>query len=291
MANEVCVLLQEIARNGQAVVAILHNPTALSFSLFDQLMMLDKTGRTTYFGPRRSALSYMESIGYTFPRDFRYSFVEWLVETMSCGGSAALRAARAQQDGAEESQPEQKTASEGDFATLWSQNPLSLTCQPETEEELSPIVPRKLPSSHAGFFRSMGVLIWYRTTGNYKSMAFVFPRLLDKIIFELIIMSLYWNIGNNSDPQSLQSTAAMLFFIAVLCGFGAASVVPSITLERPLFSRERSDGCFKASTYWCWKLLQEAMLAVLTSVIFSNMVFWATGLSGSFGLFLLVYCK
>jgi ABC-type multidrug transport system ATPase subunit len=52
MANEVCVMLQEIARSGRAVVAILHSPTAFGFSLFDQLMMLDDKGRTTYFGPQ-----------------------------------------------------------------------------------------------------------------------------------------------------------------------------------------------------------------------------------------------
>lgn len=298
MANEVCVLLKEIARSGRAVVAILHSPTAFGFSLFDQLMMLDGNGRTTYFGPQRKILDYMESIGYHFPRDIRFNFVEWLSETMSGGGSTQLRAARSEQgmdiesqqsEGKEETPPEEE-----DFAALWSQHESSFLTEAEDmfEEDTSPPPsPQASKNNHAGFLKAIRVLMWFRTTSNYMSPSFVFPRLLDKILYALLIMSLFWNIGNYSDPQSIQSTAAVLFFITAICGFGAASVVPSLTLERPLFIRERNDGCYNPITYWCFKLIQEAILAILTSIIFSTILFWATGLSGSFWLFLLVFCK
>jgi len=296
MANEVCVMLQEIARSGRAVVAILHNPTALGFSLFDQLMMLDSNGQTTYFGPQHKMVDYMEHIGYHFPRDVRFNFVEWLVETMSGGGSAALRAARSEQGMADESQEseEKQEAPGADFAALWSQNASSFAPDPGgvfEEESTSLSTPQESKNNHAGFVKAIRVLFWFRTTSNYKSPSFVFPRLLDKVLFALLIMSLFWNIGNYSDPQSLQSTAAMLYFVVAVCGFGAAAVVPSLTLERPLFIRERNDGCFNPTTYWFFKLFQEAILAVFTSIIFSNILFWATGLSGSFWLFLLVFCE
>lgn len=290
-------MLQEIARRGRAVVAILHNPTALGFSLFDQLMMLDNKGQTTYFGPQDKMVDYMEYIGYRFPRDVRFNFVEWLVETMSGGGSAALRAARAEQgmdDESQQSEQKHETLPGEDFAALWSQKASLFAPDPGEvfQEDSSPLPSTQASNSnHAGFIKAIRVLMWFRTTSNYKSPSFVFPRLLDKVLFALLIMSLFWNIGNHSDPQSLQSTAAMLYFVVAVCGFGAAAVVPSLTLERPLFIRERNDGCFNPTTYWFFKLIQEAILAVLTSIIFSNILFWATGLSGSFWLFLVVFCE
>ena len=49
-----------------------------------------------------------------------------------------------------------------------------------------------------------------------------------------------WKIGEGHDPQSIQSTATLLYFISALCGYGAAAFVPSLTLERALFYRELS---------------------------------------------------
>ena len=72
MANEIAVLLQSLARGGSTVVAILHNPTALTFSMFDNLMMLSKRGHVIYNGPRADARIYYESLG---PRYYRHSFL------------------------------------------------------------------------------------------------------------------------------------------------------------------------------------------------------------------------
>ena len=57
-------------------------------------------------------------------------------------------------------------------------------------------------------------------------------------MFALLILSLYWDIGSSTDAQGMQSTASLLYFVMALCGYGAAAVVPSLTLERPLFIRE-----------------------------------------------------
>merc|ERR1711985_61867 len=76
---------------------------------------------------------------------------------------------------------------------------------------------------------------------------------------------------------------------AALCGYGAAAFVPSLTLERGLFYRERADGCYMACTYYVAKFIEEAVLCVMTSFLFSVIVFWGIGLQGSFLIFVVVY--
>ena len=145
-------------------------------------------------------------IGYHFPRDVRFNFVEWLSEIMSGGGSAQLRAARSEQSmniESQQSEEKEETPPEEDFAALWSQHESSFLPEAEDmfeEDSSPPPSPQASKNNHAGFFKAIRVLMRFRTTSNYISPSFVFPRLLDKILYALLIMSLFWNIGNYSDP-------------------------------------------------------------------------------------------
>lgn len=111
----------------------------------------------------------------------------------------------------------------------------------------------------------------------------------DKVIFGLLILSLYWGIGDKEDTASIASTSALLYFISALCGYGAAAFVPSLTLDRPLFYREISDGCYSPIVYYLSKFLEEAILCVLTTLLFGVIVFFGVNLQGSFWVFTLNY--
>jgi ATP-binding cassette subfamily G (WHITE) protein 2 len=63
------------------------------------------------------------------------------------------------------------------------------------------------------------------------------PRILDKLLLSLIIMSLYWKVGANHEPSNLNNITAVLFLWTILPGYAAASYMPTIVMERPLFVR------------------------------------------------------
>jgi hypothetical protein len=120
-------------------------------------------------------------------------------------------------------------------------------------------------------------------------MEFLGPRFGDKVLFSLLFMSLYFRIGQNEDPKSVASVAALFFFITAKCGFGAAAFVPALTLERRLYYRELADGCYAPITYYLSKFFEEAFIALFTSLVFTIVVFFGCDLRGSFGLFFLSY--
>ena len=97
-------------------------------------------------------------------------------------------------------------------------------------------------------------------------------------MFGVLILSLYWGIGDKEDTNSIASTAALLYFISALCGYGAAAFVPSLTLDRPLFYRELADGCYSPLVYYLSKFVEEALLCVATTLLFSAVVFWGVNL-------------
>jgi ATP-binding cassette subfamily G (WHITE) protein 2 (PDR) len=59
--------LRKLADNGQAVLATIHQPSAILFQEFDRLLFLAKGGRTVYFGDigknSETLLNYFESHG------------------------------------------------------------------------------------------------------------------------------------------------------------------------------------------------------------------------------------
>ena len=111
----------------------------------------------------------------------------------------------------------------------------------------------------------------------------------DKIVFGFIVMSLFWGVGKDFSGGGLQATGSVLFMITALNGFGAASYVPTLVLQRPLFYRERSDGLYGEVTYLTFLLGMEAFLALFTTSLYLIIVYWAIEFQINFGLLWCIY--
>jgi hypothetical protein len=63
----ICSFLRKLAEHGQAILCTIHQPSAILFQQFDQLLFLARGGKTVYFGPigeqSRTLLDYFESHG------------------------------------------------------------------------------------------------------------------------------------------------------------------------------------------------------------------------------------
>jgi len=218
---------------------------------------------------------YFESLGFIPATQVSYATVEWLVELTS--GKAGEHLGR--------------DVNQHDFIKSYKASALCSSNNQELADALamkdSLVVPE---ASHSNNMCSnILVLLRYRTWSHYQSPEFLGPRFGDKIFSAVLILSLYWDIGSKTDSQSMQSTAALLYFIVALCGYGAAAFVPSLTLDRPLFYRERADGLYTTPTYFIAKFLEEAILCTITSLIFGLIVFFACSFQGSFGVFIGIY--
>ena len=63
----------------------------------------------------------------------------------------------------------------------------------------------------------------------------------------------------------------------------------AIVLERPVFVREQSDGLYRIITYLTFKVLEEVVLALTSSVAFSLLVYYLVKLQGSFFVVVIVF--
>lgn len=277
-SNEVMSVVKSLANYGITVCATVHSPTSYTFGLFNRVLMLLR-GQVIYFGRNGgTALEYFQKLAPGIEGIKQgENPAEWIVDLTTLADrqgrapefATAFEKSVLQEDANREVNSLLKETSSLDQATL-----KDLQVKRETSTP---------------FWWALLVLLKYRTTKNYRNGDYLGARLGDKILLTFIIFSLYWSIGDNLQEYNLINIAAVLFMWCTLPAYGAAAYVPAIVVERPLFVRERNDGLYRVVTYLCAKIVEEAGVALIASIIFSNVVFWAVQLQGSFGLFWLVY--
>lgn len=76
-----------------------------------------------------------------------------------------------------------------------------------------------------------------RTLKNYRTPDFLGPRVIDKVVMALVLMSVYWGVGSKLTSSNFINTAAVLYLWTALPAFGAGAFIPALFLERPLYIR------------------------------------------------------
>ena len=277
-ANEVMSVVKSLATHGITVCATIHSPTPYTFGLFDRLLLLLR-GQVAYFGENGSmALNFFHTScpNVSTLREGENE-AEWIVDLTT----QADRQGKA-----------------GDFAAAFSKSDLKVIGDREIDDQLNAVSDLSEDARKELSVRretvtptwwALRTLFKYRTTKNYRNPEFLGPRVGDKLIFSIIIFTLYWRVGNDLVPSNVYNIMAALFMWCVLPAFGAVSYVPSLVLERPLYIRERADGLYHVLTYLVFKIGEELVVAFFNSLVFSNLVFWPIKFQGSWALFWLVY--
>lgn len=309
-SNEVMTVVQGLAADGVTIVATIHSPTAYSFSLFDSLMMLVR-GRVVYFGPTGNAcIDYLKGIsntqqptkdpssplshtGSTAPAVPLLNPIQ--KQQLADGSVVGLNPAEWLVDLFTQADREGRG---GDFADVYDASSLKqMNVQQALQlaadhADLPPHVRKELATKSetvTPWWWGLKTLIKYRTSHHYKDGAFLGSRIGDKVLMGLLILTLYLGIGDDFNSSNLINMAAVLFMWVTMPAFGAAAYVPSITLERSLFTRERNDGLYTTFTSLAGKMFDELVINAIVSAAVTAAAFYAIQLQGSFGLFYCVY--
>ncbi|KNC54353.1 uncharacterized protein AMSG_10348 [Thecamonas trahens ATCC 50062] len=97
------------------------------------------------------------------------------------------------------------------------------------------------------------------------------------IVVGLIIGGIYFQVGD--DWPGLQNRAGSVFFIISLLSFGSLSALELFIAERALFLHERSNGCYRSSSYFVSKLVCDLIpLRIVPPVILAVIAYYLIGL-------------
>ncbi|PNW87919.1 hypothetical protein CHLRE_01g007000v5 [Chlamydomonas reinhardtii] len=310
-AQEVMEVVRGLAvEDGTTICATIHSPSSACFALFDRVMVL-ASGWTVYFGaPGVVASDYLTHVCGSRPLAHGENLAEWMMDflTMSDreGRSSALHDSYTKSELAQEaSQLLDRYLSDAQAKSALSRGAsLSSLAGADAADGVggggggccglsdgsSPagqLLARLSGSEQyvTPWWWSLKVLLQYRTVRNYQSMEYLGPRLFDKIIFALVIMSLYFGIGDNFKSENVPSMAALMYLCVAQPAWGAVAYVPAIMLERGLYVRERHDGLYRPLTYLLFKMLDELSLNFAVGLGSTAIIFYGVQLRGEFVYF------
>lgn len=255
--------LRKLANNGQAVLATIHQPSAILFQRFDRLLFLAKGGRTVYFGDvgenSHTLLDYFERNGsrHCEPSE---NPAEFMLEIVGAGASGK---------------------STEDWHEVWMHSPEADGVQ----QELDRIHEQKRNEAAAGAdgsdkhseFAMPFTTQLYEVTGRvfqqyWRTPSYIWGKLLLGIVSALFVGFSFYK--SNTSQQGLKNLAFAVFMMTTIFSSLVQQIMPLFVTQRSLYEvRERPSKAYD------WKAFLLANIVVeIPFQIFLGITVWAAWL-------------
>jgi ATP-binding cassette, subfamily G (WHITE), member 2, PDR len=234
----ICAMLRRLADHGQAVLATIHQPSALLFQEFDRLLFLAKGGRTVYFGDigeqSGTLLDYFER-GGARRCGLDENPAEYILEVVS--GDAAL---------------------DVDWVKIWNESPEHKEVLAELDKlHSAPKLSEPGSSfddgddSNAEFAMPFLSQLWYvqaRVFQQYfRQPEYIFAKYILGIISGLFIGFSFFQSDNTQ--QGFQNALFSIFLLCTIFNTLVNQIIPKFVMQRSLYEvRERP------SRVYSWKV-------------------------------------
>ena len=293
---DVVDVMRALAQSGVTVLATIHSPSSEAFAQFDAVLML-KRGRVAFAGPLGNAVEWFDRTrargAATTVMSGGVNLADFLIdEVASDAVEYPDEFARSDERVANDARVRRALADAAlkgsDGAPPGRLLSSALAAEGILDESVrSSSLLRPKPTA----FRAVWTLLKYRTRANYSSAKFLAQRSAGSLIFSLVLSSMYAGQGSRDAPDLANqlNVASLLFMCSILPAYAAAGNMPSIVLERPLFYRERADGCYPALAYVAYKCVEEALVGLPVTLLGQATLWRVVELRGSFFRYWLVY--
>ena len=253
--------LKKLATEGQAILCTIHQPSGELFNQFDRLMLLQKGGKTVYFGDlgpnSRTLIDYFEKRSGV-RCDENANPAEYILEVIGAGATATT---------------------DKNWFQLFRESELYV----ELQRELDAIDGRKLNEEHdaatasqlnreyAQPFMVQLISCTRRMFLSYwRNPSYICAKLMLNIIGGLFIGSTFWGKGNEFSQAGLQNKLFASFMTLVVSTSLAQQLQPEFLRQRDLF--ETREGPSKLYN-WLVFLLSQLIVEIPWNLL-GGTLFW-----------------
>ncbi|QSZ33671.1 hypothetical protein DSL72_005242 [Monilinia vaccinii-corymbosi] len=236
--------LRKLADNGQAVLATIHQPSAILFQEFDRLLFLAKGGKTVYFGDigrnSETLLEYFESHGAEKCGEDENP-AEYMLTMVGAGAQGK---------------------STQDWHQVWKDSDEAKDVQKEIsriQQEMGHQSSGEDNTSHSEFampFSTQLLEVLKRVFQQYwRTPAYIYSKFLLGIASALFIGFSFFHA--DASQQGLQDVIFSIFMISTIFTTLVQQIIPRFVLQRDLYEvRERPSKAYS------WKAFIIANIAV-----------------------------
>ncbi|KUJ19331.1 ABC transporter Cdr4 [Mollisia scopiformis] len=265
-AWSVCMLLRDLADNGLAILCTVHQPSSQIFQLFDRLLLLDKSGKTLYFGEigadASTLIEYFESNGAE-PCPPENNPAEWMLNITSGEASSGLKDWSCVWNGCEQKQQ----------VTQYLEA-LKFRCSDAEAGGESDVHGAKYATS----YWSQLLIVSKRMFQEYwRDPTYIYSKIsLCAGVSLLNGLSFY---DTRLDIQGLTNIFFSVFLISQLFSTVDQQVIPRLTSSRALFeAREGRAKTYSWTMFIAANILVELFWQTIASILIFATWYYPTGL-------------
>ncbi|CAI4215473.1 unnamed protein product [Parascedosporium putredinis] len=223
--------LKKLAAAGQAILCTIHQPNAALFENFDRLLLLQRGGRTVYFGDIGADAHILRAYlkGYGAAAGEKDNVAEFMLEAIGAGSSPRV--------------------GNRDWADIWEDSPEFA----QTKETIKQLKEERIRATKSGnkllekeyatpFLHQLKIVTARMNTAFWRSPNYEFTRLLNHLIVSLLTGLMY--LGLDDSRSSLQYKVFVIFQVTVLPALIIGQVEVMYHVRRAIFFRESSSKMY-----------------------------------------------
>ncbi|XP_051031149.1 ATP-binding cassette sub-family G member 5 [Phodopus roborovskii] len=275
-ANQIVILLAELARRDRIVIVTIHQPRSELFQHFDKIAILTY-GELVFCGTPEEMLGFFNNCGYPCPEhsnpfDFYMDLTS--VDTQS---------------------KEREIETYKRVQKLESAFRDSAICHKILENierakhlKTLPMIPFKTKDP-PGMFCKLGVLLRRVTRNLMRNKQAVIMRLVQNLIMGLFLIFYLLRVQNDILKGAIQDRVGLLYQLVGATPYtGMLNAVNLFPMLRAVSDRESQDGLYRKWQMLLAYVLHALPFSIIATVIFTSVCYWTLGLyheAARFGYF------
>ena len=253
----IIAFLRKLADNGQAVLATIHQPSAILFQQFDRLLFLAKGGRTVYFGDigenSRTLLDYFESKGAEKCGDDDNP-AEYMLTMVGAGPTGK---------------------SNTDWADIWKKSEETQNIQKELQQIKDEMGSKQsdekdVEGSHNEFampfiaqLREVTIRVFQQ---YWRTPGYISSKILLGVASALFIGFSFFHADNSQ--QGTQDVIFSIFMITTIFTSLVQQIMPRFILQRDLYEvRERPSKAYSWKAFLIANIIVEIPYQILLGIM------------------------
>lgn len=264
-AQQVVETLRTLADAGKTVIAVIHQPSQNSFAMFDDLLLISE-GKQMYFGQVSKVRSYLETLGYSAPKET--GTAEHVLDCISKVNNGAGTAEQTSLDRI------------NILAEKAATTELELLKVPITASKRFAMTKGGPRSS---IFRQFKLLLGRSVNEAFRGKTAIVIKVVQQVTLGIIYGGIY-HLGNNQ--ASIQDRIGLLSLIAIgTMNMGMAGTIRAFPKEKAIVAGEITARLYGTLPYFLAKAIAEIPLIGAFTTIFGSIVYTLTGLQRGKGKF------
>ncbi|GAA5896350.1 uncharacterized protein JCM6883_006876 [Sporobolomyces salmoneus] len=268
-AFRVVKLLRRLSRTGLAVICTIHQPSAETFSVFDDVLLLQRGGKQVYFGPRTGAVPYFTSNSPT--AQTHVNPADYLLDVTKTGVDV----------------PDDDLSTVSDLDTLnekWVSSNEYRQLKAEVSRLQSTINTKALSGrlSNGGQAPSLFqqcFLLTQRVSRNYfRDASFSYTKLFTSFVVPLVVGLSFFSIGKERTIVSLQNRMFSVFLLLFVPVVWMNAIIFKVHALRGLWeARERPSMIYGRTAFVTSLLVSEIPYSVVCATIYFVLWYFLVG--------------